>query len=81
MPCVQTDVAQALLERIPIVAADAGSDLPAALLAQFRWLDHVSDASALTEKVLEVLLVCPPHVQKGAHTVCMIRLPSNNAYK
>jgi hypothetical protein len=67
VPCLQTAVAEALLHRLPLAAADAGSDLPAALLAQFRWLDHVSDAKALTEKLLEVLAACPPAVQKGAH--------------
>ena len=55
-----------MLLRLPLAAADTGSDLPAALLAQFRWLDHVSDAKALTEKLLEVLNACPPSVQKGA---------------
>ena len=68
VPCLQTAVAEALLHRLPLAAADAGSDLPAALLAQFRWLDHVSDAKALTEKLLEVLAACPPAVQKGAQT-------------
>lgn len=66
VPCLQTAVAEALLHRLPLAAADAGSDLPAALLAQFRWLDHVSDAKELTHKVLEVLMGCPPAVQKGA---------------
>ena len=66
VPCLQTAVAEALLHRLPLAAADAGSDLPAALLAQFRWLDHVSNAQELTHKVLEVLMGCPPAVQKGA---------------
>jgi hypothetical protein len=66
VPCLQTAVAEALLHRLPLAAADAGSDLPAALLAQFRWLDHVSNAKDLTHKVLEVLTGCPPAVQKGA---------------
>ena len=66
VPCLQTDVAEGLLHRLPVAAADAGSDLPASLLAQFRWLDHVSDAKALTDKVLDVLRCCPPPVQKGA---------------
>ena len=75
MPCLQTAVAEALLHRLPLAAGDAGSDLPAALLAQFRWLDHVSDAKALTEKLLEVLAACPPPVQKGATPSLTMRKP------
>jgi hypothetical protein len=61
-------VAGALLERLAEAAAEDASDLPAALLAQFRWLDHVSDAEALTAKLLEVLVACPAALQKGACT-------------
>jgi hypothetical protein len=70
VPCLQTPVAEVLLERLCDAANDdaASADLPAALLAQFRWLDHVSNADALTEKLLEVLDACPVALQKGACT-------------
>jgi Fanconi anaemia protein FancD2 nuclease len=43
---------------------DLSQDLPRLLLSQMRWLDHIADAHALTEKLLECLPVVPLRLQQ-----------------
>ncbi|KAK3279935.1 hypothetical protein CYMTET_12203, partial [Cymbomonas tetramitiformis] len=67
--CIQTDVATMLLEKLPEFMGEGNERLvsdsvPKLILAQFRWLDHLMDSGGLTEKLLEVLPVCPPPLQR-----------------
>ncbi|KAI8476445.1 MAG: Fanconi anaemia protein FancD2 nuclease-domain-containing protein [Monoraphidium minutum] len=41
-----------------------GTSMPSLILGQLRWLEAVVDAGGLTDKVLQVLPVCPPQVQQ-----------------
>ena len=75
---VQPRVAALLLEKLPEYCGDADDDghghghgagatdtsTPSLILGQLRWLEAVADAAGLTDKVLEVLPVCPPRVQQ-----------------
>ncbi|GBF89136.1 hypothetical protein Rsub_01853 [Raphidocelis subcapitata] len=71
---VQSRVADALLEKLPSfyggADGDAGEDashgtsMPSLILGQLRWLEAVADAGSLTQKVLDVMDVCPPHVRQ-----------------
>ncbi|KAL4858754.1 Fanconi anemia group D2 protein [Chlorella vulgaris] len=65
---LQADVAQLLLERLPEFCDPQGeeAELPQLVLGQLRWLDHVADARGLTDKLLEVLTVCPEELKKDA---------------
>ncbi len=67
VPCLQQSVATVLLGRLAEAAAEEGSDLPASLLSQFRWLDHLSNAEQLINLLLEVMAACPLALQKGKH--------------
>ena len=66
---IQTEVASLLLERLagfneahPGQPGEAG--LPHLILGQFRWLDALIDGNTITKKLLEVLPVCPPGLQR-----------------
>lgn len=67
---LQANVSQMLLERLPEFCDAQGEEapLPQLILGQFRWLDHVADPRALTDKLLEVLPVCPEELKKDAIT-------------
>ncbi|KAL4428110.1 hypothetical protein ABPG75_002199 [Micractinium tetrahymenae] len=67
---LQADVSRMLLQRLPEFNDAEGEEapLPALILGQFRWLDHVADPHGLTERLLEVLSVCPEHVRRDAIT-------------
>lgn len=74
---IQLDVQNTLLEKLPeFLDMDTGNgsfvslslrleeDVPRLILNQFRWLDFVVDSLAFTEKLLQVLSVCPLHLKK-----------------
>ncbi|KAG0590520.1 hypothetical protein KC19_1G105500 [Ceratodon purpureus] len=71
---IQTAVANTLLEKLPEHIGDdsgSGSTLPALMdsiprliLSQFRWLNFLVDSKSLTEKLLEVLTICPLALKK-----------------
>ncbi|KAG1667402.1 hypothetical protein FOA52_004819 [Chlamydomonas sp. UWO 241] len=70
LPQLQPTLAAALLELLPLQTSASGSDdgggtgsIPELIVAQLRWLEVVSDPSALVAKVLEVCDVCDPRVQ------------------
>ncbi|KAL4445301.1 hypothetical protein ABPG77_011126 [Micractinium sp. CCAP 211/92] len=67
---LQAEVSGLLLQRLPEFNDAEGEEapLPALILGQFRWLDHVADPQALNERLLEVLAVCPEHVRRDAIT-------------
>ncbi|KIZ01502.1 hypothetical protein MNEG_6459 [Monoraphidium neglectum] len=79
MQRVQSRVASLLLEKLPEFCGDSadgggaldgaagphdGTSIPSLILGQLRWLEAVVDAGGLTDKVLQVLPVCPPQVQQ-----------------
>ena len=39
-------------------------DIARLILNQFRWLDFLVDSQAFTEKLLQVLSICPLHLKK-----------------
>lgn len=66
---IQTAVANILLEKLPEhIGEDASStstlpalmdSIPRLILNQFKWLNFLVDSKSLTEKLLEVLTICP----------------------
>ncbi|KAK9810299.1 hypothetical protein WJX72_008290 [[Myrmecia] bisecta] len=61
---IQAQVSRCLLELLPTLEEDGGDRLPRLILGQFRWLDHIVDPHAMTEKILEVATVCSQDTQK-----------------
>lgn len=65
---IQERVLAVLLEKLPECAASGvgggGGGLARAIIRQMRWLDSVVDGNALSEKLCEVLAVCPVPVQR-----------------
>lgn len=72
--CLQARVAGVLLERLPMYmdAADDGdsdgielpTSMPQLILSQLRWLDTVFNGQVLSSKLLEVLSICTPDIQR-----------------
>lgn len=71
---IQTAVANILLEKLPEhIGEDASStstlpalmdSIPRLILNQFKWLNFLVDSKSLTEKLLEVLTICPLALKK-----------------
>ncbi|KAL3537801.1 hypothetical protein ACH5RR_001167, partial [Cinchona calisaya] len=74
---IQLDVQNTLLEKLPeyfdlnFVNGTSGSsslrldeDIARLIINQFRWLDFLVDFQAFTEKLLQVLSICPLHLKK-----------------
>ncbi|BFI25358.1 fanconi anemia group D2 protein [Marchantia polymorpha subsp. ruderalis] len=72
---IQTSVATGLLEKLPEYVGDVegGSggplpplmeSIPRLILSHFRWLDYVVDSRNLTEKLLEIITICPVGLKK-----------------
>ncbi|CAM9212016.1 unnamed protein product [Discosporangium mesarthrocarpum] len=71
--CVQPQVINMLLEKLPEIAAEEGEgmgdgtlcqDLPRLILNQMRFLDHLVDGTAMTQKLLECTTVLPLGLQR-----------------
>ncbi|XP_043702238.1 Fanconi anemia group D2 protein homolog isoform X2 [Telopea speciosissima] len=68
---LQLKLQQMLLEKLPeyfdvdiSCAASLEDDVPRLVLNQFRWLDFLVDSEAFTDKLLEVLSICPLQLKK-----------------
>ncbi|KAK8569867.1 hypothetical protein V6N13_002579 [Hibiscus sabdariffa] len=71
---IQLDLQIMLLEKLPeyfdIVPGDSQpslsleDDVARLIVNQFRWLDFVVDHSSFTDKLLQVLSICPLHLKK-----------------
>ncbi|GMI98522.1 Fanconi Anemia D2 [Hibiscus trionum] len=71
---IQLDLQIMLLEKLPeyfdIVSGDSQpslsleDDVARLIINQFRWLDFVVDPSSFTDKLLQVLSICPLHLKK-----------------
>ncbi|KAJ4980681.1 hypothetical protein NE237_031518 [Protea cynaroides] len=68
---LQLKLQQVLLEKLPeyfdvdmSCTASLENDVPRLILNQFRWLDFLVDSEAFTDKLLEVLSICPLRLKK-----------------
>ncbi|TYI20143.1 hypothetical protein ES332_A07G215700v1 [Gossypium tomentosum] len=71
---IQLDIQIMLLEKLPeyfdVVPGDSQTslsledDVSRLIINQFRWLDFVVDPSSFTDKLLQVLSICPLHFKK-----------------
>ncbi|KAL4366416.1 hypothetical protein GQ457_05G005000 [Hibiscus cannabinus] len=71
---IQLDLQIMLLEKLPeyfdIVPGDSQpslsleDDVARLIINQFRWLDFVVDPSSFTDKLLQVLSICPLHLKR-----------------
>ncbi|KAK5819883.1 hypothetical protein PVK06_024914 [Gossypium arboreum] len=71
---IQLDLQIMLLEKLPeyfdVVPGDSQTslsledDVSRLIINQFRWLDFVVDPSSFTDKLLQVLSICPLHLKK-----------------
>ncbi|KAK2983061.1 hypothetical protein RJ640_006448, partial [Escallonia rubra] len=77
VPMIQLDLQIMLLEKLPdyfdvdpgggfglLSSSRLEEDVARLILNQFRWLDFLVDSGAFTEKLLEVLSICPLHLKK-----------------
>ncbi|KAA8544885.1 hypothetical protein F0562_019717 [Nyssa sinensis] len=73
VPSIQSDLQNMLIEKLPeyfdldIDGSSSSSlddDVARLILNQFRWLDFLVDSQAFTEKLLQVLSICPLHLKK-----------------
>ncbi|XP_060218210.1 uncharacterized protein LOC132645313 isoform X1 [Lycium barbarum] len=78
VPSVQSDIQNLLLEKLPEYfdvepAGNIGGrssslcleeDIARLILNQFRWLDFLVDSEVFTEKLFQVLSICPVHLKK-----------------
>jgi fanconi anemia group D2 protein len=57
VPSLQSFILDVLVEKIHdfSVAGEQVDNLPRLLLREIRWLEHVEDTTALTEKLIELL--------------------------
>ncbi|XP_012489347.2 uncharacterized protein LOC105802319 isoform X2 [Gossypium raimondii] len=71
---IQLDLQIMLLEKLPeyfdVVPGESQTslsledDVSRLIINQFRWLDFVVDPSSFTDKLLQVLSICPLHLKK-----------------
>ncbi|GAB4842862.1 hypothetical protein Ancab_012840 [Ancistrocladus abbreviatus] len=74
VPPIQIDLQNMLLEKLPeFFVGDSGvhelmstfeDDIARLILNQFRWLDFLVDSAAFTDKLLQVLSICPLKLKK-----------------
>ncbi|KAJ8573017.1 hypothetical protein K7X08_009528 [Anisodus acutangulus] len=78
VPSVQSDIQNLLLEKLPEyfdvdpsrnIGGRSSSlcleeDIARLILNQFRWLDFLVDSEAFTQKLFQVLSICPVHLKK-----------------
>ncbi|XVF81614.1 hypothetical protein PTKIN_Ptkin15bG0169300 [Pterospermum kingtungense] len=71
---IQLDLQIMLLEKLPeyfdVVSGDSQSslslddDVARLIINQFRWLDFIVDPDSFTDKLMQVLSICPLHLKK-----------------
>ncbi|XP_062170326.1 uncharacterized protein LOC133876038 [Alnus glutinosa] len=74
VPSVQLDIQSMLLEKIPeyfdVIPEHLGTslsledDVARLIINQFRWLDFIVDPDVFTDKLMQVLSICPLHLKK-----------------
>ncbi len=68
---LQSQVLDILLEKLPEYAdqrekvhGDISNDMARLIIQQIRWLDNVLDGKKLGAKLMEIIVICPPFIQK-----------------
>ncbi|XP_022759064.1 Fanconi anemia group D2 protein homolog isoform X2 [Durio zibethinus] len=71
---IQLDIQIMLLEKLPeyfdVVSGDSQAslsledDVARLIINQFRWLDFIVDPASFTDKLMQVLSICPLHLKK-----------------
>ncbi|GAB2242842.1 hypothetical protein Droror1_Dr00019617 [Drosera rotundifolia] len=74
VPSIQIDLQNMLLEMLPeffngnpggqVLSCSFEDDIARLILNHFRWLDFLVDSSAFTDKLLQVLCICPSYLKK-----------------
>lgn len=72
VPCIQLELQNLLLEKLPEYFDASGmgeslslrDDFARLIINQFRWLDFIIDSDAFTEKLMQLLSICPLHLKK-----------------
>eukprot|EP00850_Spirogloea_muscicola_P022018 SM000273S10228 [mRNA] locus=s273:18815:28053:+ [translate_table: standard] len=74
VPSIQVEVSNALLEKLPEYLEETNDDslqhatsrtnLPVLIVSQFLWLEHLSNSSTITQKLLEILPLCHVSLKK-----------------
>ncbi|CAH8305407.1 unnamed protein product [Eruca vesicaria subsp. sativa] len=66
---IQLDLQQTLLEKLPeyfdvVSGCSLEEDVARLIINHFRWLDFIVNPDVFTDKLMEVLSICPPHLKK-----------------
>lgn len=74
VPSVQLDLQSMLLEKLPEyfdacpehsgASLSLEDDVARLIINQFRWLDFIVDHNVFTNKLMQVLSICPSHLKK-----------------
>ena len=75
VPSIQLDLQNMLLEKLPeyfhVYPEHSGAsslsledDVARLIVNHFRWLDFIVDPTAFTDKLMQVLSICPLHLKK-----------------
>uniref|UniRef100_A0A803QII1 Fanconi anemia group D2 protein n=1 Tax=Cannabis sativa TaxID=3483 RepID=A0A803QII1_CANSA len=75
VPSIQLDLQNMLLEKLPEYfhvysehsessSLSLENDVARLIVNHFRWLDFIVDPNAFTEKLMQVLSICPLHLKK-----------------
>ncbi|EXC35014.1 hypothetical protein L484_017715 [Morus notabilis] len=75
VPSIQLDLQNMLLEKLPeyfhvypqhsgISSMSLEDDVARLIVNHFRWLDFIVDPNAFTDKLMQVLSICPLHLKK-----------------
>lgn len=74
VPSIQLDLQNILLEKLPeyfhLYPEHSGTslsledDVARLIVNHFRWLDFIVDPNAFTDKLMQVLSICPLHLKK-----------------
>ncbi|KAF8086974.1 hypothetical protein N665_0606s0001, partial [Sinapis alba] len=66
---IQLDLQETLLEKLPeyfdvVSGCSLEEDVARLIINHFRWLDFIVNPDVFTDKLMEVLSICPPHLKK-----------------
>ncbi|PON88034.1 Fanconi anaemia protein FANCD [Trema orientale] len=75
VPSIQLDLQNMLLEKLPeyfhvhpehsgVSSLSLEDDVARLIVNHFRWLDFIVDPTAFTDKLMQVLSICPLHLKK-----------------
>ncbi|KAJ0027301.1 hypothetical protein Pint_36585 [Pistacia integerrima] len=71
VPSIQLDLMNMLLEKLPEffdinpeASLSLQDDVGRLIINQFRWLDFLVDPQAFTDKLMQLLCICPLHLKK-----------------